>query len=234
MAREQGWRPKDEWSGDPEQWKSAEQFVKDGKDILPIVQARADRLEERLAQVENTNREYHEFVKKSRAKDKQERDQLKEQLREARRKAVDEGDGEAFDNADASLRMIEAEDAKRQEVELPPEATRWANDNPWYGQDRAMTVFADSIAADLNQRGFFGEAYFDQMDKELRKEFAHKFTNTRRNAPPAVESDGTPPVSSSKKTFDNLPPDAQQACRQFQKDIPGFTEDDYLAEYEWE
>ncbi len=44
-ARRQGWRPQEEYRGPAGQWRSAEDFLKRGQDILPMV--RKDLLKER-------------------------------------------------------------------------------------------------------------------------------------------------------------------------------------------
>lgn len=41
QARELGWRPKDEYSGDPAKWVDADQYLKNGESIVPYL--RADR-----------------------------------------------------------------------------------------------------------------------------------------------------------------------------------------------
>lgn len=57
-AREMGWRPKEEFRGEPEKWVDAETFVSRGEHFLPIV--RADR-EKLRAQVEAQNAQLAEL-----------------------------------------------------------------------------------------------------------------------------------------------------------------------------
>ena len=33
IAAELGWKPQDQWTGDPDKWKPADQFIRDGRDI---------------------------------------------------------------------------------------------------------------------------------------------------------------------------------------------------------
>src|SRR3990167_3523430 len=43
-ALELGWRPKEEYKGDPEKFVSAEEFVKRGENIMPILKANNAKL----------------------------------------------------------------------------------------------------------------------------------------------------------------------------------------------
>jgi hypothetical protein len=48
-ARRGGWRPKEEFNGDPNVWVDAGTFVKRGREVLPHVQRHAAKLEQELA-----------------------------------------------------------------------------------------------------------------------------------------------------------------------------------------
>lgn len=47
-AREMGWVPKEEWKGDPEAWTDADEYVRRGEEVLPIVRANNRRLAQQL------------------------------------------------------------------------------------------------------------------------------------------------------------------------------------------
>ena len=49
-ARLQGWVPKDEFRGDPDKWKTAEDFLEWGEKIVPIQKERTIALESKLDQ----------------------------------------------------------------------------------------------------------------------------------------------------------------------------------------
>lgn len=44
QAKEMGWRPKEQFKGDPDKWVDAEEYVERGEHVLPIVRAERDRL----------------------------------------------------------------------------------------------------------------------------------------------------------------------------------------------
>lgn len=55
QARADGWVPKDQWRGRPEDWIDAPTFVERGREILPIVNSRLRRAEDEAAQLRQQN-----------------------------------------------------------------------------------------------------------------------------------------------------------------------------------
>ena len=58
-----------------------------------------------------------------------------------------------------------------------PKAQDWAEDNKWFGTDKAMTYTAMSFHDELLNEGFdaSSEEYYTEIDRRIRKEFPHKF-----------------------------------------------------------
>ena len=63
-----------------------------------------------------------------------------------------------------------------------PMAQEWAEDNKWFGTDKAMTYTAMSFHDDLINEGFdaSSEEYYKEIDKRIRKEFPQKFEDQSR------------------------------------------------------
>ena len=60
-----------------------------------------------------------------------------------------------------------------------PKADAWASKNEWFGNDNAMTYTAYDIHNNLMEEGFDprSDEYYTQIDKRIRKEFPHKFSD---------------------------------------------------------
>ena len=58
-----------------------------------------------------------------------------------------------------------------------PKAQDWAEDNKWFGTDKAMTYTAMSFHDELVNEGFdaSSDEYYTEIDRRIRKEFPHKF-----------------------------------------------------------
>ena len=75
-----------------------------------------------------------------------------------------------------------------QNAQPDPKAEAWAEKNPWYGEDEAMTYTALSIHKKLlREEGFDGKSdlYYDELNKRIRKEFPHKFEDENKKDRPA-------------------------------------------------
>jgi hypothetical protein len=75
--------------------------------------------------------------------------------------------------------------AFQQQVQAPtpqadPEAESWAEKNEWFGQDEIMTLAAFNIHQKLIEEEGFDPSdsmYYDEIDKRMRAEFPHKFSD---------------------------------------------------------
>ena len=140
------------------------------------------------------------------ASDEQSLQSTEQLLKTAYTQAVAEGDAEkqmdaqqriaqlAIEKERLSLRKRKVEQQeiqKEQPVEEPwnnqqqaqpqarpdPKAQDWAEDNKWFGADKAMTYTAMSFHDELVNEGFdaSSEEYYTEIDRRIRKEFPHKF-----------------------------------------------------------
>ena len=140
------------------------------------------------------------------ASDEQSLQSTEQLLKTAYTQAVAEGDAEkqmdaqqriaqlAIEKERLSLRKRKVEQQeiqKEQPVEEPwnnqqqaqpqarpdPKAQDWAEDNKWFGADKAMTYTAMSFHDELLNEGFdaSSEEYYTEIDRRIRKEFPHKF-----------------------------------------------------------
>ena len=72
----------------------------------------------------------------------------------------------------------------RQSAQTDPMAEAWASDNPWFGNDSAMTYTAFDIHKQLVEKEGFdpkSKEYYDEVDKRIRVEFPHKFDKIEDN-----------------------------------------------------
>ena len=63
--------------------------------------------------------------------------------------------------------------------EPDPKAQAWAEENPWFGNDKAMTMTSFAFHEDLLSEGFdpASNEYYDEINNRIRKEFPHKFND---------------------------------------------------------
>jgi hypothetical protein len=72
----------------------------------------------------------------------------------------------------------------KQPTQSDPMAEAWASDNPWFGNDSAMTYTAFDIHKQLVEKEGFdpkSREYYAEVDKRIRVEFPHKFDKIEDN-----------------------------------------------------
>ena len=98
----------------------------------------------------------------------------------------------------------EAAQPQPQYPEPDPKAESWAEDNPWFGNDRAMTMTSFVIHQDLLNEGFDATSneYYDEVNKRIRDEFPHKFDGmtTRTNRPVQAVASAKRSAKTGRKT----------------------------------
>ena len=115
------------------------------------------------------------------------------ELNKAREKATKEKETEVPSET-------KQETSTQQPVQYPdpdPKAQDWAEDNKWFGQDRAMTMTSFAIHQDLVEEGFdpTADEYYTEIDKRIRNEFPHKFNEDSGTKTRSVQT-----VASAKRS----------------------------------
>ena len=253
-ARAQGWVSAEEFRGKEDDWVDAETFVRRGKEIMPILRKNNEKLLKELAEAKKAAEEAREAAKEFREYQKQLSDRKVkelsaqiEQLKQAKKEAINIGDGErviAIDDAIDDIRAEQAEakeqakekiqESKAQEQVLDPSLNEWLGKNDWFGQDARMTAIANGIGEAIRRENpnLIGQPFLEQLDKELAEFFPEKLGKTKRQSP--VDTGGTGGrVVRGKRSYEALPPDAKAACDKFVKQGL-MTKEDYVKDYDWE
>lgn len=227
-AREQGWRPKEEYEGDPSKWVSAETFVAKGELI-----ERIESLGKKLKDSEKTIKmlaDHNAKVKDSEFK------RAVEFLKSQKKAAYENGDVDKIielDDKIAEVRETQKNQAKAesaQENEPHPDFVEWASDNKWYDRNSEMRADADT----------FGEAYLrnnpkktprevlDYVTTKIKKAYPEEFSNPNRNRPSGVEGGGGTRQASSRESFSLTEEETKVMNTFVRKEI--MTKDEYIAQ----
>ena len=254
QARSIGWRPKDDWKGDPDKWVDAEAYLKKGEEILPILRKDRERLFGEVSSLKQDIQGLMKYHKEDRQRF-QERIQAEheaelEELKAKQRAAVDDRDVDTYDQLETERKALEAKQVTPPIVKQQPgqvaqedqqEWDGWLKDNPWYevapdGQTplnevtKAAQMYAYRVQAENpNYRGWERE-FLDKVKDGVKLAYPDKFQNVRRDDVTGVEGGmGGAGGGSAKKVFGDLPSEAQVECRHMQK--LGMKESEYVAEY---
>mgnify|MGYP003644788966 CR=1 FL=1 len=219
-AMKMGWRPKEEFQGDPEKWRPANEFVERGDNMLPIMRKTAERQERQIAELQQTVREFAELNTKA---DARAFERALKELKKQQIEAVAAGDAEAFVKVDEAIDDLHKDAAKNPKIKVPepvedPDYVEWEGRNKWMKTDKEAQAYAESYAQYLRKKGDerVGSEFLDEVTKAVKKEFPDKFTNPRREAPSSVEG-SSPQARKGGKSFVDMPADARAACERMAK-----------------
>ena len=257
-ARAQGWVAKEEFRGSEDDWVDAETFVRRGKEIMPILRKNNEKLLKELGEAKKAAEEAREAAREFREYQKQQFERKAkdlegqlEQLKQAKREAITQGDGDraiAIDDAMDELKeqRLEAKEelkaAEEKAKEVPqvtadPSLNEWMERNDWFGKDTRLTGVANGLGVELRRENpnLQGKSFLDKLDEELAAMLPEKFGKKRVQNPMEGSPNGTarPSSGSGKKSYNNLPPEAKAACDKFVKQGL-MTKEAYVAEYDWE
>lgn len=259
-ARLFGWVPKEEFRGSEDDWVDAEVFVKRGKEINPILRKNNEllmkKLDEKAKEIDSIKasvEEFKQFQKESFERKAAEYEVQIAQLKTKKREAIAAGDGDLVVDIDDQIDSLKEaqkeakEESKKKPVEPPkteaqvsvpedPDLQSWLGRNQWFGQDLEMTDVANGLGSSVRKQfpHLTGRAFLDKLDEKIAEYFPHKTLSPKAKGS-AVDSTGNVRggTSSGKKSYDNLPPDAKQACDRFIKNGWIKSKQEYVDNYDW-
>ena len=177
-AMQSGWRPRDEWEGDPDEWVAAKEFNRRGELLRKI--HNQNRQIKQLDGVVNTlaNQQKKIF---SAGYEKAKRE-LKSQLREATKEG-DDATAEVIEH-----RLEELEEAARKDAvalaaaepkkpEVAPEFVPWVERNQWFVKHPEMRAYAETIGVQYAQTHpeITNSEVYSYITNEVKKRFPEKF-----------------------------------------------------------
>jgi hypothetical protein len=189
LAREKGWKPKEEYEGDIAHWRSAEVFM-----ALDEPLKRIESLGKELKNTKKTMQalqEHHVKVKEAEFK------RAIEYLKNQKKEAHERGDVDAIIEIDDKLATVREQQQQQKQETAGEQASsgsmeefnRWVDDNKWYSSDEELRDYADMV----------GHKYHSQnpdksptevlvyVSKRVKETFKDKFENKNRSKPSAVD-----------------------------------------------
>lgn len=231
-ALAQGWRPKEEFEGDPDRFIDAGEFVRRGELFSKIDHQNKELKQLRLAM--DQFKQHHANVE-AKAYERAVAD-----LKRQRKEALAEGDVEQYDQLDQAIdnlkeqreEFVQREQAvaQAQAQQIDPQFAAWVNKNTWYTTDVVMAGAADRYGTTLAREGVPPLEVLKRVEAKMKEEFPHKFTNPNRAKPSAVEAPG---VRGSGAKTKYQPSEMEKRVGQNLVRSGAFTKiEDYYAELE--
>lgn len=188
-AMEMGWRPKEEFQGDEDDFIDAKEFVR-RKPLFEKIETQSKQIKAVSKALEALKVHY---TRVEEAAVQKAIDTMKLQ----RKAALSEGDGDQFELLDDEIKKAEGQLAQIEQVKkqplveeevVHPEWQQFTSRNPWYNTTGYMKAYADQVGAELAQKGLAPAEVLKQVEQAVRKEFPQKFTNPNKESAPDVDS----------------------------------------------
>lgn len=239
-ALERGWKPQEEYSGKPEYWRTAREFM-DRTHMM-------DKIKEQKEELRTVHKQQNEILKLMRQREQSFAEDRAYKLKQLKEDALAEGNVDAAYDYEKKYQkdMEQAEEYKKRQLQeqqssdLPQETTAFVERNKnWFNMDTpqncAMREYAirmeNRLLAqypnwDLNQR-------FAKVEEEVKNLFYDRFENPRAKKATSVESKTLhAPHSKNEITYEDLPPDAKQIVNGLMNHTKNskMTRDDYAMQ----
>ena len=184
-----GWRPKEDFHGNEDDFIDAKEFVR-RQPLFKKIESQSKQIKAVSKALEALKDHY---TRVEEAAVQKAIDQMKTQ----RKQALVDGDGDNFELYDGEIKKAEQQLATIEQVKarpiveepvVNPEWSAFQTRNPWYNTTAHMRVFADQLGSELASRGMSPSDVLKKVEEEVRKEFPTKFRNPNKDSAPDVES----------------------------------------------
>ena len=238
QAHKEGWRPKEEWTGNEAEWIPADEFMRRKPLFGKISELKSENYHTRkeLQEVKQTLRALSEHHKKVR---EVEYDRALKTLQIQRRDALDERDHDAVIQLEEQIDTLKDErkefeqQLKQEQVaqtQPTPEYLDWVKENAWYLQDQELHTDADAIAIAYLQKNknVTPDTLYKHVSDKIRRMYPEKFDAPKGARPSPVES-GNSGVRPARQERFKLTEEQEQAVKNFVKQGL-MTREEYIAE----
>ncbi len=192
-----GWRPVDEFKGDPADWRPAKEFL-DRQSLFDKIRSVKDEnyhLKRDLETIKGYVERMSDIEYKKALRD----------LTAQRREAIKDAEPEKVEELDTQIDELKEtrQTVKQEATTVHPAFVKWQEEQQWYGKDAELRREADSLGVGYSSthKGAPPEEVLDYVTDRIKKMYPEKFgeqeVQTRRG--PAVEGGGNRKVSTTSK-----------------------------------
>lgn len=251
-ARRLGWVPKEDFKGDPDKHRSAQDFLERGETMLPLLKRDNDRLHEGMTKLErrleDQAKTFTQFVEFASKGEERAYKRALAELEAKRDSAIETADVAGARRAQSEIDQLNKEAAEAPKPVVPkadtapaldPAIQSWIGENDWFNKSPSLRAYSVEVFGDLEKQ-FPGKSKAELLSETKQKtmeRFPDKFgINTKRDEASAVSTPGgvAQPRRKAGRTYDDLPAEAKKACDKFVKTIPKYTREDYCKNYDWD
>ena len=184
-ALDMGWRPKEEWDGEEDEFIDAKEYVR-RKPLFDKIEHQSKELKEIRRALRDLQGHHAKVAEASYKK-------AYEDLKVQYKNALTEGDADKVTELTEQMTDMKAAEKVRQSTPVQqapdPRFLQWVEKNTWYAQDTEMRSTADQVGlAYANAHPDMApEDVLKYVEGRIRKVFPEKFSNPNRSKPAPVD-----------------------------------------------
>jgi hypothetical protein len=179
-ALEKGWVPREQYSGDPDEWVDAKEFLS----RAPLFEAihKANRKVKKIEQVNEALRENYKKVY-DRAKE-----EAITELKKNLAAAAKDGNIEEVVQIQEKIEQVKESNNDVPATQDTNPFDTWVESNPWYERDNQLRTFATGMGIGLRNEhpDWPPEKIFNEVTKLTKEAFPNKFMNPNKAKASAV------------------------------------------------
>jgi len=245
-AKELGWVPKDDFNGNPDDWKDAETFMRRGKEINGFLRKENEKiltkLQQKDAEIAEIRATVAEFAKYHQETEKRAYERALAELKDAKKVAIEQSDGDRVVEIEEQIESLKEAQKTPTVPEVKPKEEKpaltqaewqnWTKENDWYGSDAELTELAGDFGEAIKAKNpdLVGLEFLEEVVKKVKKARPDAFQDARAAASAVAGSGESRPSQNKKKTYNDLPADAKIACDRYVKQKL-LTREQYVADY---
>ena len=228
LAEAGGWKPKAEFSGDPNTWVDYPEFNVRGQ-LMGRIQEQSGIMSTYKTQLTDLRATVTDLVDMQDKIAEHEYNKLLKSLKESKAEAINEGEGATVAEIDEEIDNLKAQHEGTQKkaptAQQPaaqaqtPEVTAWLKQpqNQWFNNDKVLRATATAIAADILAKnpGLHPSEALRRMDQQIRIEMPTKFS--RQAVDGGDQNRGGNNRARGKRTISDLSEDEQAVARRLVK-----------------
>lgn len=207
LATAIGWRPKEEYTGNPENYTDAKNFYEKGIGTIPILRQNMRVVQDSLESLKKDFSAQKEYYDTRLAADEK---RHQAELEKKARQAAEDGDLPAYDAARKEMEATTPAPPKN-DFMLDPAVQDFTDRNTWYPTDNTMTLVASAYSKDLTERAptLSVAQNLERTEAHIRDQFPHKFEEKRKQT---VAHGRRVAPKSSANTYASMPEESRVAC----------------------
>lgn len=193
-AREMGWRPLEEYEGDPDKWVSAQSFV-DRKPLFDKIDSQSKRVKALEKSLNDQSAAIRELTEHNKKVAEAAYKKAVADLKAERRAAIRSGDHDLADQLDEQIDNLKPEIPEIKAPEVQPytaEIKEWMAENPWYEANKELQHIADGFGRAAMSRGLSTPEILVEITRKMKEINPELTRNPNKDkAPPSKAKDHT-------------------------------------------